>query len=366
MIDEAITEACASASTSATDSHKKSKSAKSKGGADGGPSRKRDHETMTNASRLPSAPVGGSATPSFSNNPGHAGDNSVQANKFQRILPKGPGPAQLGPAGQKQGHEVVNDLGQSHPNQAASSSQVARGANQTLEEFPPIVPFLTGQVLAWLPTSLRVAASSARSFVEKMVKHTEECRRDMKGHPGGTQFVTMKDENILQDWDTTLRAFVEVANAAREGRQLGHRPILQNQLTDVMKVQLPDPDQPHGDKDFTHEPTLVPTNMQPGHNDSSSPIVMGMDPAVAGSGQVVGTSEEIDTVMRMFSRNESVRHTQNTRLHSLLATQSQAHAQGFQDLQAAHRRADDIRTWESIMILTMIKNRSELLEKKEG
>lgn len=364
LIDEAITEACARASTSATDSHKKSKSAKSKGVADGGSSRKRDHDTMANASRLASAPIGGSAAPSSSKNPGHAGDNSLQANKFQRILPKGPG---QGVQGQCCGGPpvVVNDPAQPDPNPCVSWGQAAPGANQTPGEALP-VPFLSGQVLAWLPTSLRVAANSARTYVQTLVNADEEWHRKFSSDKVGTHVGIMMHEGVLQMWDATLRGLVEVATAAREGRQLDHKPMLQNDITIMLRMKIPDPDQPHGDKQFTHEPPTVSTNMEPGHNDASSPIVMGMGPAVAGSGQVVGLSEEIDTVIRMSSRNESVRHTQNARLHSLLVSQTQAHAQGFQDLQAAHRRADEARASESDMIFTMIKKRSELLEKKEG
>lgn len=338
---------------------KKSKSTKSKGG----PSRKRDHDTMTNASQLANESGGGSAAPSSSKNPAHDGAKSVQANKFQRILPEGPGPAQVGPAGQEQGHQVPNAPEQPHANQAFGGA-AAQGANPSPgEAMPalPVVPFLSAKVLAWLPTSLRVAANSARNFVQEMVHQSEESQKLRSGNPSGTQFGIMKDENLLQDWDTTLRAFLEVATAAREGRQLEYRPILHNQLTDSMMINLPDPDQPHGDKQLP-----LPGNMQPGAVHAGSPIIMGMNPMRAGSGQAGELSEEIEAIMRVSSRNESVRQTQNAQLHNLLATQSQAHAQGFQDLQAAHRRADEAREEESDMMFTLIKKNLELLEKKDG
>lgn len=360
-IDEAITEALAGVSSSATDSLKKSKSTKSKGGPGGGPGRKRDHDTMTNASRLANDSGGGSVVPSSSKNPAHDGDNSVQPNKFQRILPKEPGPAQLGSAGQEQGSEGMMDSGHSHANQAISGSQAANGANQTPEGAPPVLPFLSGQVLAWLPTSMRVAASSARSYVQAMVSHNEQWCRKYSGDRAATQTAIMKDETVLQEWDTTLRAFVAVATAARQGRQLDHRPLLHNGLTDFMNIKLPDPDQPHGDKQ-----PAVSGNMQPGVIHGGSPIIMGMNPMGAGTRQVEELSEEIGTVIRISSRNESVRQSQHAQLHNLLVNQVQAYAQGFQDLQAAHRRADEARERESNTMLTLIKKRSEMLDEEEG
>ncbi|KAG6362656.1 hypothetical protein INS49_007748 [Diaporthe citri] len=363
LIDEAITDALGGASTSAIYSLKKSSSAKSKGGAGGGPSRKRDHETMTNASRLANDSGGGSAAPPSSKNPAHDGNNSVQANKFQRILP---GPAQLGPAGREQGYYVVNDPANSRPSQAVSGSQAARGANQTPIESLPVIPFLSGQVLAWLPTSLRVAASSARTYVQTMVYHNETWPGAKSGDPLQTQFVIMKDESVLQDWDTFLRALLEVANAAREGRLLDNRPILHNKLTDDLNIRIPDPDRPHGDKQFMHEQTVVPANTQPGQIDASSTIIMGMNPMSPGPGQVGDLSGDIETVMRISSRNESIRQNQNLQLHNLLASQGQAHAQGFHAIQDAYRRADEAREWECDLIANLIKKRSELRDKEEG
>lgn len=364
-IDKAITDAFEGAEAWFAESNKKSKSTKSKGGAGGGPSRKRDHDTMTNASRLANDSGGGSAAPSSSKNPAHDGDNSVQANKFQRILPKGPGPSQLGPARQEQGYEGLNDSGHSHPNQAVSSGQAAHGENQTPEAAPPVIPFLSGQVLAWLPTNFRVAASSARSYVQAVVNYDEEWYRTNPGNPFAAQLGITKDETVLQEWDTTLRAFLEVATAARDGRQLDHRPILQNKLTDAMEIQLPDPDQPHGDKQFIHEQPIVPANKQPGQIHTASPIIMGMNPMGPGSGQLGDLSGDIDTAMRISSRNESVRQDQIVQLHNLLASQGRAHAQGFQDIQAAHRRADEARERECAFISTLISKRSKLRDKKE-
>lgn len=361
LVDEAITKVLAGTSTPATDSLKKSKSTKSKGGAVGGPSRKRDHDTMTNASRLANDSGGGSAAPSASKNPAHDGDNAVQPNKFQRVLPKGPDPAQVGPTVRGPGHKALNAPEQPHANQAFGGA-AAQGANPSPgDAMPalPVLPFLSGQVLAWLPTSLRVAACNARNYVQGMVNFNEKWHRERSGDPSWTQTAIAQDETVLQDWDTTLRAFVEVASAAREGRQLDHRPILDNQLTDWMRIKLPDPDQPHGDKQLP-----LPGNMQPGAIYAGSPIIMGMNPMGARSGPGGELSEEIETVTRISSRNESVRQTQNAQLHNLLANQSQAHAQGFQDLQAAHRRADEAREEESDMMFTLIKKNSELLEKK--
>lgn len=343
--------------------YKISESTKFGGGAGGGPSRKRDHDTMTNASRLADDSGGSSAGPSSKKNPAHDGDNSVQANKFQRILPKSPRPAQPGPSGQGQDHQASNDPEQPHANQAFGGA-AAQGANPSPgEAMPglPVLPFLPDEVLAWLPTSLRVAACNARNYVQAMVHFKEECHRERSGDPSWTQTAIEKDETVLQNWDNTLRAFVEVAIAARKGRQLDHRPILDNLLTDWMNIKLPDPDQPHGDKQLP-----LPGNMQPGTILGGSPIIMGMNPMGGGSGPGGELSEEIATVMRISSRNESVRQTQNAQLHNLLATQSQAHAQGCQDLQAAHRRAEEAREEESDMMFTLIKKNLELLEKKDG
>lgn len=369
LIDEAITDAIENASTSATNSQKKSKSTKSKGVVASGRGRKRDHDTMTNATR-PANEFGGSAIQASRSDPTRDGSNTFSLNKFQPILPKATGPAQPGTVGHGQGNQVLDSPGQSQHDQSISGGHAASGFTQRLEEVARKVPSLSEQDLAWLPAQLRDMASKARETVttsmmldDHLRMLASQSRETMQASmilddqwneivsysPTGRELGVTNKCALFDKWITLRQRLIEVATAAREGRQ----------------PTWPCVDQPQSNSQSMNGPPNVPANVQQVQYDCPAPTISGTSLLLAEPGQIGKMSEDIDLVMRISSRNESVRQTQNAQLHSLLINQTQAQAQGFQELQSAHRRADEARDEESDTILKLIKTRSELLNKKD-
>lgn len=134
LIDEAITDAIENASTSATDSQKKSKSTKSKGVLASGGGRKRDHDTMTNATR-PANESRGSAIQASRSDPTRHGSNTFPSNKFRRILPKTTAPAQPGIIDRGQDNQALDGPGQSQHDEPISGGHAASEFTQRLEEL---------------------------------------------------------------------------------------------------------------------------------------------------------------------------------------------------------------------------------------
>lgn len=134
LIDEAITDAIENASTSATNSQKKSKSINLKVVVASGRGRKRDHDTMTNASR-PANELGGSAIQASRSDPTRDGSNTFPSNKFRRILPKATAPAQSETVARGQGNQALDGPGQSQQDQPISGGHTASESNQRLEEL---------------------------------------------------------------------------------------------------------------------------------------------------------------------------------------------------------------------------------------
>lgn len=274
--------------------------------------------------------------------------------------PSSPGPIHLGPVGS----------GQSHPNQATPGGHTTQEADQQPKEASPVLPFLSEEILAWLPASLRAAASDGLVLVQKIITRGEASNKEHVDYPLAAQFGIEKNEAIIHAWHTTLRALVEVATAGRDGRRLYNPPSLHNQITQELGMRVPDPDQIfrlHDNNQHIQGLPSLSAYTQQGQRTPPSPIIMmGMNSADARAREIAEVSEEIDKAMRLSSRSESLRRTQAVQLQSLLQNQYQTHtdAQGVQDLQDACSRADEARQQESEKIAQLIKKRSELLDKE--
>lgn len=247
---------------------------------------------------------------------------------------------------------------------------MALEADQQPKEALPVLPFLSEEILAWLPESLRVAASDGRILVQKIITQGDVSNKQHLDNPLATQFGIAKNEAIVCAWHTTLRSLAEAATAARDGRTLYNLPILQNQITDELGLKIPDPDQifrVHDNNQYIEGLPSLSAYTQQGQGSSPSPIIiMGMNAVDSRAREIAEMSEGIETAMRTSSRNESVRRTQRVQLQNLLKNQHQIRtdAQGIQDLQDACSRADEARHQESEKIAQLIKKRAELLDKE--
>lgn len=133
LIDEAITDAIESASTSATKSQQKSKGTKSKGVVASDRGRKRDDDTITNATG-PAIESKDSVKQASRSVPTRNGSNTLPSTKFRPILPKATGPVQPRTVGRGQGNQVLDGPGQSQHDQPISGGHAASESNQRLEE----------------------------------------------------------------------------------------------------------------------------------------------------------------------------------------------------------------------------------------
>lgn len=366
LIDETITDAIENASTSATDSQKKPKSTNSKGVVASDRGRKRDHDAMTNATR-PANKSGGSAIQASRSDSTRDGGNTFPSTKFRPILPKATAPAQPGTVDYGQGNQTLDGCGQSQHGQPISGGHAASESNQRLEQLMQKVPSLSEQDLAWLPAELQDMASIAPKAVDaslviddrsrELASQTQEAVKasmilndqwnKMCSHnPAGRELGPTNKGALLDEWITLRQDLIEVATAAREGRQ----PI------------WPCTNQTHSNSQSMNGPP----NMQQSQDDFQAPTISGPSLFRAEQAQIEKMSEDIDLAMRISLRNERVRQMQLAQLHDLLANQNYAQAQGFQDLQSAQRRADEAWNQEAENISKLIKKRSELLNKKDG
>lgn len=349
LIDEAITDAIENASPSATDSQKKPKSTKSKGVVASGRGRKRDHDTMTSATRPPNE-IGGSAVQASRNDPMRDGSHTFPSNKSQPILPKATGPAQPGTVDRGQRNQALDGPGRSQHDQPFSGGHAASDLNQRLEELERKVPSLS-ETLARLPAHLRDPASLEQAMAHASTNLADMWNADYSYDPVRRALWVTNKYALPDNRENVRQRLIKDATAAREGRQPTCSSADQPQSNNH-------PGQP------MNGPPNMPANMQQVQDDGPAHFITGSSFLLAEAGKLANMSEDIDIFMRISSRNESVRQTQIAQLHSLLVNQTQAQAQGFQELQSAHRRADEARDVESEIICNLIKKRSDLLDKK--
>lgn len=349
LIDEAITDAIENASPSATNSQKKSKSTKSKGVVASGRGRKRDHDTMTSATRPPNE-FGGSSVQASRNDPMRDGSHTFPSNKFQPILPKATGPAQPGTVGSGQRNQALDGPGRSQHDQPISGGHAASELNQRIEELERKLPYLS-ESLAWLPAHLRDPASIEQAMAHASTNLADMWNADYSYDPVRRALWVTNKYALPDNRENVRQRLIKDATAAREGRQPTCSSADQPQSNSH-------PGQP------MNGPPNMPANMQQVQDDGPAQIITGSSFLFAEAGKLANMSEDIDIAMRISSRNESVRQTHIAQLHSLLLNQTQAQAQGFQELQSAHRRADEARDVESEIICNLIKKRSDLLDKE--
>lgn len=111
-------------------------------------------------------------------------------------------------------------------------------------EPPRLVPVLSEKDITELPAALRDAASRAQGMTQDLIHATNAYIKKHNIDPAKRRFGVASQEALVRDWDALFRAFMEVAAAAREGREMGHRPLLQNRLTRALDISIPEPDRP--------------------------------------------------------------------------------------------------------------------------
>lgn len=325
-----------------------------------GSSRKRDHDTMTDAARPADDSGAASDTPSCSNNPAHDGRNPFLPDSLQTILPKSPGSVLSEPAETRQPNIQRAILGR----------HATHGANQQLKEATVVLPYLFDDLLPWLPAPLQVAAKNGGGLVEKMITHVDDWIKERLGNPIAIQVGIAKKADIVKQWHTTLRALAEVATAARDGRLLYNLPLLRNQITAKLEIQVPDPDQLvrlHDNNQYILGLPSLPEYKQQDQHTSPPPIIMGMSLSDNRSVKIAQISQEIVRVMRMSAEDERERQKLNAPIiKDFDEMQPEKQTQALEMLQTARRMADELRELEAELIADMIKTRSELVNEMDG
>lgn len=115
-------------------------------------------------------------------------------------------------------------------------------------------------------------------------------------------------------------------------------------------------------------PGNTPPNIQLSQNHTSAPVANGLT-----SMQLVNDmTTQVANLNGLTSRNDLTRQAQTEGLSNLLSSQIEAHKshieaceQAFQDLAAAHRRADAAREWEMMTIHSLMSKRQEKMEEIE-